>query len=265
MLVCSTAAEPALRSPCSHFAGLAAYYQATAIDIGGLPLATTLALASKPPPPRPPPPPPPPAPSPPSAAPLSAARLLAQTIETTNAAAATASPSPALAPMPAPAPAPPLSACDEANQDQHHGLGPIYFLAAWAAVTLSFQLFCRLQYDPPAWHVPWWLMPWLPSGAILLVVFRCGGGRGRAGAGARAEARAVSVRVCWWAGLDSAGLGGGWEQVAGRAGQAGRWVGIGGQGRLQAHAWAPGPLVLPAAVQRAPHTATHSLFPLCPT
>ena len=35
-------------------------------------------------------------------------------------------------------------------------------------------LLCPLEYSPPGWHVPWWLMPWLPSFAIGLIIFRWG-------------------------------------------------------------------------------------------
>jgi len=43
---------------------------------------------------------------------------------------------------------------------------------AWVLSTLSMQLCCPLEYCPEGWHVPWWLMPWLPSAAIAMVVFR---------------------------------------------------------------------------------------------
>lgn len=54
---------------------------------------------------------------------------------------------------------------------QHHGLAPLWFLLAWAVATLSFQLWCPLEYTPPGFHVPSWLMPWLPSLALQLLVF----------------------------------------------------------------------------------------------
>ncbi len=54
--------------------------------------------------------------------------------------------------------------------------GTAGFLGGWAAVTLSFQLLCPLQYQPTIkWAVPWWAMPWLPSLAIVLLVFRSAG------------------------------------------------------------------------------------------
>jgi hypothetical protein len=33
---------------------------------------------------------------------------------------------------------------------------------------------CPLEYEPPAWHIPWLLMPWLPSLCLLLVLFFLG-------------------------------------------------------------------------------------------
>ena len=54
-----------------------------------------------------------------------------------------------------------------------HGVGSAWFVLALFAVALSLQLCCPLEYQPPGWHVPWWLMPWLPTVAIGLMVFRC--------------------------------------------------------------------------------------------
>uniref|UniRef100_A0A1D2A1S4 Uncharacterized protein n=1 Tax=Auxenochlorella protothecoides TaxID=3075 RepID=A0A1D2A1S4_AUXPR len=42
----------------------------------------------------------------------------------------------------------------------------LYFLAA-----LSMRLLCPLQYEPQRWHVPAFLMPWLPATAIGMVLF----------------------------------------------------------------------------------------------
>ena len=53
-----------------------------------------------------------------------------------------------------------------------HGMGSVWFVVALFAVALSLQLCCPLEYQPPGWHVPWWLMPWLPTVAIGLMVFR---------------------------------------------------------------------------------------------
>ena len=61
----------------------------------------------------------------------------------------------------APAPAPALCACLA-------GIAGASFLTAW------LQVLCPLEYEPPRWHVPWWLMPWLPSFCILLVLFSLG-------------------------------------------------------------------------------------------
>ncbi|KDD75750.1 amino acid permease [Helicosporidium sp. ATCC 50920] len=45
------------------------------------------------------------------------------------------------------------------------------FAALWLASTLSFQLLCPLEYLPPNFHIKGWLMPWMPSLAIGLIVF----------------------------------------------------------------------------------------------
>lgn len=50
-------------------------------------------------------------------------------------------------------------------------LGSIAFVIVWAGLTLSMQLLCPLEYEPPKWHVPWWLMPWLPSLSVLSLIF----------------------------------------------------------------------------------------------
>ncbi|KAL4419847.1 hypothetical protein ABPG75_006945 [Micractinium tetrahymenae] len=111
--------------------GLAAYYQGTGIDIADVPLAQKDAEAAAQQQPSPPPPP--------------------------GSAPACVAASPA--------------ACDANHEDQHHGLGPVWFLLAWALATLSFQFWCPLEYTPPGFHVPSWLMPWLPSLALQLLVF----------------------------------------------------------------------------------------------
>ena len=77
-------------------------------------------------------------------------------------------------PPPPPAGGQPLVGVCAVEQRVHvsHGWGPVWFVVAWALVTLSFQLCCPLEYEPAGWHVPGWLMPWLPSVAIGLLSFR---------------------------------------------------------------------------------------------
>ena len=55
------------------------------------------------------------------------------------------------------------------------------------------QLLCPLEYEPPKWHVPWWLMPWLPSGAIFLLVFTVGSVDDRCGAAPRQRGPAAAA------------------------------------------------------------------------
>ena len=73
---------------------------------------------------------------------------------------------------PSPSSVSPDNACSPDALDRHHGVEVVWFFLAWFLVTLSLQLCCPLEYQPPGWHVPWWLMPWLPTVAIGLVVFR---------------------------------------------------------------------------------------------
>ena len=54
----------------------------------------------------------------------------------------------------------------------HKSMATLWFALIWILATLSFQLCCPLEYEPAGWHVPWWLMPWLPSVAIGLLTFR---------------------------------------------------------------------------------------------
>lgn len=96
MLAC----RPGPRSP--PLAGLAAYYQGTATDIDGKPVAQRDAEAAEALPSSPPPP---------GGAPPTCV---------------TASP----------------AACDAGQDGAHHGLGPVWFLLAWALATLSLQLWC---------------------------------------------------------------------------------------------------------------------------
>ncbi|GAB4822125.1 hypothetical protein N2152v2_009171 [Parachlorella kessleri] len=60
------------------------------------------------------------------------------------------------------------------GEDFHGRAGLLAFALLWALSTLSFQVCCPLEYEPPKWHIPWWAMPWLPSLAILLLLFTIG-------------------------------------------------------------------------------------------
>jgi hypothetical protein len=66
--------------------------------------------------------------------------------------------------------------CENLTVDVNHTLATLWWLVSWFCVTLSMQFWCPLEYEPSGWHVPRYLMPWLPSAATLLVVFRCGAG-----------------------------------------------------------------------------------------
>ncbi|KAI3435769.1 hypothetical protein D9Q98_001827 [Chlorella vulgaris] len=66
------------------------------------------------------------------------------------------------------------NACNPAAQNKHHSPYATLFVLGWFLVTLSFQLCCPMEYQPEGFHIPWWLMPWLPSVAIALLVFSVG-------------------------------------------------------------------------------------------
>lgn len=44
-------------------------------------------------------------------------------------------------------------------------------LGVWFAATTSMWLLCPLQYEPSGWRIPAWMLPWVPSVAILLICF----------------------------------------------------------------------------------------------
>lgn len=50
-------------------------------------------------------------------------------------------------------------------------LESIYFVIAWFVLTLSMLLLCPLEYEPTTWKVPSILLPWVPSFAILAIIF----------------------------------------------------------------------------------------------
>lgn len=66
--------------------------------------------------------------------------------------------------------------CENLSVEVNHTLATVWWLVSWFCITLSMQFWCPLEYEPSGWHVPRYLMPWLPSTATLLVVFRCGAG-----------------------------------------------------------------------------------------
>ena len=62
-------------------------------------------------------------------------------------------------------------ACVASTPNRDHQWLVGFFALAWVLVTASFQLCCPVEYHPEGWHIPWWLMPWLPSAATALVMF----------------------------------------------------------------------------------------------
>lgn len=54
----------------------------------------------------------------------------------------------------------------------HDSLSPLWVALAWLVCTFSLQLTCPLAYRPDGWHVPRWLMPWVPSTAVAISWFR---------------------------------------------------------------------------------------------
>mmetsp|Transcript_3310 Transcript_3310/g.6635 ORF Transcript_3310/g.6635 Transcript_3310/m.6635 type:complete len:737 (-) Transcript_3310:731-2941(-) len=52
-------------------------------------------------------------------------------------------------------------------------LDSIYFVVAWFVLTLSMLILCPLEYEPTSWKVPSILLPWVPSFAILAIIFVC--------------------------------------------------------------------------------------------
>ena len=46
------------------------------------------------------------------------------------------------------------------------------WVACWAGATISMFLLCPLEYQPKAWGIKWWLLPFMPSFAILLIAAR---------------------------------------------------------------------------------------------
>lgn len=52
-----------------------------------------------------------------------------------------------------------------------NSIDSLYFIVAWFVVTVSMWYFCSIQYYPETWYIPWYFLPWLPSFAILIVIF----------------------------------------------------------------------------------------------
>ena len=46
------------------------------------------------------------------------------------------------------------------------------FAGLWLFVTVSMFFMCPMEYQPKTWAIKWWLMPFMPSFAILLIVIR---------------------------------------------------------------------------------------------
>lgn len=46
--------------------------------------------------------------------------------------------------------------------------------AVWFACSLAIQLCIPLDYVPPNWSVPAWLLPWVPSGSCFFNIFLLG-------------------------------------------------------------------------------------------
>jgi hypothetical protein len=67
---------------------------------------------------------------------------------------------------------PQTDACNLDATNIHHNTYALLFILGWFLATLSFQLCCPMEYEPANWHVPRWLMPWLPALGIGLIVFR---------------------------------------------------------------------------------------------
>jgi len=53
----------------------------------------------------------------------------------------------------------------------HNQATSFLFVLGWFLVTCSMWYFCRLEYHPEKWKIPWYLLPWLPSVAILVIFF----------------------------------------------------------------------------------------------
>ena len=46
------------------------------------------------------------------------------------------------------------------------------WVVAWAVTTISMFLMCPMEYEPKEWAIKWYLLPFMPSFAILLICFR---------------------------------------------------------------------------------------------
>ncbi|EFN53780.1 hypothetical protein CHLNCDRAFT_58448 [Chlorella variabilis] len=104
---------------------------------------------------------------------------------------------------------PPEEECKSGTGEPQHTDGPEWFLIGWALVTLSLQFWCPLEYEPAGWRIPFWMMPWLPSLALLLLVFRQAAARrflrGLAGHATRVALHRIAVQYLNVAALPNSG------------------------------------------------------------
>ncbi len=52
-----------------------------------------------------------------------------------------------------------------------NSLAAIWALIVWAAVTIAMCMTCPVEYTPETWHIPGYLLPFIPSVSILGIVF----------------------------------------------------------------------------------------------
>ena len=66
--------------------------------------------------------------------------------------------------------------CYETGVDSTNGFQKnawvMAWVIAWAGVTVSMFFLCPLEYRPKSWAIKPWLLPFMPSFAILLIAFR---------------------------------------------------------------------------------------------
>lgn len=46
------------------------------------------------------------------------------------------------------------------------------YVLVWLGLTFSMLLCCPIEHQPDTWAINRWLLPWLPSFAILCICFR---------------------------------------------------------------------------------------------
>lgn len=62
-------------------------------------------------------------------------------------------------------------ACGIVYRLHNDDLTAVWLAIAWLVVTASMWLFCPLEYEPKSWKVHRFLLPWVPSFAILAIIF----------------------------------------------------------------------------------------------